>query len=222
MQWIGNCSHLELDVHLQLIPRRTPYALYFKCLFKKQKTNCIKQETAFQFCWYCSLSSTCCSTADKLHSISTTCTTRTKPRCWRSWSNKHILATLPPAKVHTSLGPVCMQKLSLTQGSSLLWLCLENFTPHPKKAGGYQMGKEPNRPKNLSINVSPATVLASLYLNAFLHKCSCRTISPSAEQAAIYQRIIIKHQADLILHSSLLHCYFPRNQHCDSQSHSVK
>lgn len=163
MQWIGNCSHLELDVHLQLIPRCTPYALYFKCLFKKQKTNCIKQETAFQFCWYCSLSSTCCSTADKLHSISTTCTTRTKPRRWRSWSNKHILATLPPAKVHTSLGPVCMQKLSLTQGSSLLWLCLENFTPHPRKAGGYQKGKKPNHPK---------TFLSMCPQPQYLHLCT--------------------------------------------------
>lgn len=33
-------------------------------LYLKKNPKCIKQERAFQFCWYCSLSSTCCSTTD--------------------------------------------------------------------------------------------------------------------------------------------------------------
>lgn len=89
----------------------------------------------------------------RLHNIPSSCTTRTKPRRWRSWSSKHILTRLHPDKVHTSLGSGCLQ--SLTQGSSLLWLCLENFTPHSKKQGS-KGGKKPNHSKAfLSMSLQP-------------------------------------------------------------------
>lgn len=113
--------------------------------------------------------------------IPSSCTTRTKPRCWRSWSSKYILTTLHPDTVKVSLGSVCMQ--SLTQGSSLLWLCLKNFTPHPKKAGK-QKGKKTKPPQSLASNFSSHST-ASLHQNEFFHKCSPMTISPSAEQAGI-------------------------------------
>lgn len=78
-----------------------------------------------------------------------------------------------------------------------------------RKQEDTKRGKKQTIPKPFHQCVSSHST-ASLSLNEFLHKCSCRTITHSAEQAVIYQRNNMKHQADLILPSSSLHCYFPR------------
>lgn len=83
------------------------------------------------------------------------------------------------------------------------------FHTSPKKRREAKGEKTKPIPKPLHQCVSSHSS-APLHQNEFFHECSCMTISPSAEQAGTYQRNNMKHQADLILPSSLLHCYFPR------------
>ena len=107
MQWIGNCSHLQLDVHIQLIHYGGRASWYFKSLFKNKiassRTQCF------------SFADTVCSqvlaAAPQTNAgmVPMTGIARPKTSRQRSWRGKHISVALGPAKAHRGLGSIRLQ-----------------------------------------------------------------------------------------------------------------
>lgn len=178
MQWIGNCSHLELDVHLQLIPRCTPYALYFNSLLKEKKQTQTASSRKQRFSSADTVLSQVLAAAlqtnytifpqpappgqspdsGEAEAISTFWQCSPQPKCTQVWDlcackawHREQPAVAVPGEFHTS----------------------------PKESRKAK-GEKTKPPQNLSINASPATAL-HFYQKEFLHKCSCMTIRPSAE-----------------------------------------
>lgn len=120
MHWIGNCSHLQRDVLIRLIPRCTSSVLYFKKLYLKKKGEKmyhIGQDRLFWFGPCCSLPSARCSTLDKVHEAPS----------HRGSCSKDL--TTAPLRIHKHAKPTQTTKPE-AEGSSLRHP--DNSTPHAK------------------------------------------------------------------------------------------